>query len=235
MRNKTIIGALVAVLAVLGMLIPGGNASATGSDGNDGKVCVGVHQSANDQKTFTVVAPVGKYIVSICVKAGSDKQGDGPYDFPIVGQPTSVLISHPSGKEISHWSATYADLPPVTVPPTTQPPVTTVPPTTQPPTTLPPETTQPPVTTQPPTTEPPATTQPPVTTAPETTTTEVPTVSIGTAPVPPSQPSVPPTPPTPAPVELPETGTNNGLLLLIAAGMLGAGALATYVARRKTI
>ena len=142
----------------------------------------------------------------------------------VKGQPTSE--EETQTRELSQDEIFACPTTPTTLPPeTTQPPPTTVPPTTEPP-----ETTQPPVTTQPPTTEPPATTQPPV-----VATTEPPTVSIGTAPVPPSQPSVPPTfTPTATPSdELPATGVSNGLFLLIAAGMLGAGALLAAAARRR--
>ncbi|MEF3404278.1 hypothetical protein [Agromyces sp. CCNWLW203] len=99
-------------LALVGIAAP---ASASG-DGNDGKVCADLDTGHNfdaDGASFTIEAPEGKLIAEVCVKAGSDNQGDGPvstkYDPPVA----SVTISHPSGKDISHYSVRYIDAPEV--------------------------------------------------------------------------------------------------------------------------
>ena len=129
-------------------------------DGNENKgVCQpqDAHiKPEGDKKSVTVTAPEGKVITGYCVKAGSIKKDDGPkYTHGLTSE--SVEISHPSGKDISHYVVFYTDKPPTTtttVPPTT----TTVPPTTTT-TTVPPTTT---TTTVPPTTT--TTTVPPTTT-----------------------------------------------------------------------
>ena len=138
-------------------------------DGNENKgVCQpqDAHiKPEGDKKSVTVTAPEGKVITGYCVKAGSIKKDDGPkYTHGLTSE--SVEISHPSGKDISHYVVFYTDKPPTTT--TTVPPATTttVPPTT---TTVPPTTT---TTTVPPTTT--TTTVPPTTTTttvPPTTTT----------------------------------------------------------------
>ena len=77
--------------------------------------------------TLPVAAPEGKLIDGYCVKAGSAKQGDGPQNVS-VNPVTVLLISHPSFKNISHYSLSYVDIEPTpttTVPDTT--PTTTVP------------------------------------------------------------------------------------------------------------
>jgi hypothetical protein len=82
------------------------------------------HLDANDQTSFTVTAPAGSLISQVCVKAGSDQQGNGPeiinYDPPVA----SATFSHSSGKEISHYSVLFVPVPtptPSESPPTTPP------------------------------------------------------------------------------------------------------------------
>jgi hypothetical protein len=79
------------------------------------------HLSANNQTSFTFTAPQGQVIVQICVKAGSAQQGDGPEFIDFDPGVTQATFSHSSGKEISHFSAKFADAPPPTTagPPTT--------------------------------------------------------------------------------------------------------------------
>jgi hypothetical protein len=80
------------------------------------------HLDADDQTSFTVTAPAGSLISQVCVKAGSDQQGNGPeiinYDPPVA----SATFSHTSGKEISHYSVLFVPVPtPSESPPTTPP------------------------------------------------------------------------------------------------------------------
>ena len=126
--------------------------------------------------TVRITAPEGNVITAYCVKAGSVQSGAGThFVFPTPPR-RSILISHPSGKDISHYSfewkpcdCTTTTVPETTVPETTVPettvPETTVPETTVPETTVP-ETTVP-ETTVPETTVPETTV--PETTVPETT------------------------------------------------------------------
>ena len=108
---------LVAALATIG---PAGIVGAQ----DQGQVCpdldTGKIDPPGDPTSFTFTAPEGKVIVQVCVKAGSAEQEEGPFfiDFPGV---TSATFSHPSGKEISHFSVKFADAPPPTTvaPPTT--------------------------------------------------------------------------------------------------------------------
>jgi LPXTG-motif cell wall-anchored protein len=65
----------------------------------DGKVDV-----TGEQATLQVTAEPGYLITGYCVKAGSDKQGDGPVDVVVDPPAATVTISHPSGKAISHYT-----------------------------------------------------------------------------------------------------------------------------------
>lgn len=101
--------------------------------------------TTNDPQTVTIVADDGYLITGYCVKAGSSNQGDGPVYIDLAVPAESVTISHPSGKDISHysWSQTTGSTTTTTSPPTTvSPPSTTVvPETTVPTTTESPDTT----------------------------------------------------------------------------------------------
>lgn len=177
MRTMQRVGAVTLVAGLL--LFMGSTAAAQNTD----QVCQGLDSGkidvSGDVASITITAPEGQLIDGYCTKAGSAKQGNGPVYVTLDPPVAEVTITHPSGKDISHYSYGWTEVPvttTTTVPPTTTtlPPTTTttVPPTTT--TTVPPTTTttQPPVTT---TTLPPVTTttQPPVTTTtvPETTTT----------------------------------------------------------------
>lgn len=109
-----------------------------GASTNPG-VCAGTHLfPPNDHtKSITVTAPEGKLISGYCVKAGSIKQGNGPFYDTVDPPSKSETISHPSGKDISHYTVTYVTVgsPTTTVPGESTTTTTTVPPTTVPPTT----------------------------------------------------------------------------------------------------
>lgn len=84
---------------------------ATSSATNPG-VCEGTHLFPDsDVKTLEVTADDGKLISGYCIKAGSARQGDGPV-YVVVDPPAkTVVISHPSGKDISHYTVTFVDEP----------------------------------------------------------------------------------------------------------------------------
>jgi hypothetical protein len=108
--RKIVSGATVVALALAGVLMYSGAAHATGGD----QVCDNFdtgHLSAEDQKTWEITAPEGKVIVEVCVKAGSENQGDGPEYTEYDPGVASVTISHSTGKNISHYSVKYADIP----------------------------------------------------------------------------------------------------------------------------
>jgi hypothetical protein len=119
---------LLATIAIVTLATIGIGAAGTVGAGVD-QVCPDLdtgHLSANNQTSFTITAPEGKVIVQVCVKAGSANQGDGPEFTNFDPGVTETTISHSSGKEISHFSVKFADVPPPTTaaPPTTAPPVT---------------------------------------------------------------------------------------------------------------
>jgi hypothetical protein len=93
-----------------------------GAIGTAGTVGAGVDQVCPDLDTgkidppgdptsFTFTAPEGQVIVQICVKAGSAQQGDGPEFIDFDPGVTSATFSHPSGKEISHFSVKFGPPP----------------------------------------------------------------------------------------------------------------------------
>jgi len=222
--KKAILFPIVAfALAMILLIALAEEAKAT----NNSQVCTGLDSgkidTVGDPATVTITATPGYEITGYCVKAGSTQQGNGPVYVTVDPPRTSITISHPSGKDVSHYSWSESK---IVVPPTTQPPETTVPPTTEPPVT-----TQPPVTTIPETTV--ATTVPPTTAPPST---EPPSSSTSVPPVTAPPPSVPPTTPGTPPVvvpvtELPATGGELHLAAL-AAAFLAAGTGITALARR---
>jgi hypothetical protein len=100
-------------LAVLGV----GGVVAAQEDPPEDKVCAGDQISGGNQTSITITAPEGQLIASVCIKAGSAEQGDGPETITYSPPVKSVTITHSTGKEISHYVVTYV---PVTT--TTQPP-----------------------------------------------------------------------------------------------------------------
>jgi hypothetical protein len=116
-------------LLTAALLLTGGGvglaAAASATEVNEG-VCTNLDTGHIDPGAKTpsleIFAPEGKLIVGYCVKAGSIKQGDGPEYTTVVPGQTSVVISHLTGKDISHYSVDYADIyavtPPVYVAPT---------------------------------------------------------------------------------------------------------------------
>ncbi len=124
--KRTLVGGLFAAATLLGGLaLTSTPASAIDDEVDqiavvpDDRVCdqPPAHQPPvpSTTKTMLLIAPEGKVIVATCVKAGSAIQGEGP-DYKTYGEGVaSVTISHPSGKDISHYTVTYADKPPTEV------------------------------------------------------------------------------------------------------------------------
>ena len=106
---KKLIGALV-VLASCAVMLTVGVAPAVSSGS---QVCAagtsGKSDVSGDDTTLTIVAPDGFVITGYCVKAGSAKQGDGAEPYVLDPPATSVVISHSSGKGISHYSYTLEE------------------------------------------------------------------------------------------------------------------------------
>jgi hypothetical protein len=103
---KKLIGALVVLASSMVVMLAIGAAPAVSSGGqvcpagSSGKIDV-----SGDDTMLTITAPDGFVITGYCVKAGSAKQGNGPESY-VVDAATSVVISHSSGKGISHYSYT---------------------------------------------------------------------------------------------------------------------------------
>lgn len=97
---------VVALFASISSLVSFSAASATTNNEvckplDSGKIDLG-----GNLQSITRKAPEGKIITGYCVKAGSTQQGNGPKY--ITGlKSTSVTITHPSGKAISHYSLRY--------------------------------------------------------------------------------------------------------------------------------
>lgn len=79
------------------------NAEKVCRDLDSGKV-----DTTGDPSTVTIAAPEGMVVTGYCLKAGSAKHGDGPVYVTLEEPQASVTVGHPSGKAVSHWSATYA-------------------------------------------------------------------------------------------------------------------------------
>jgi hypothetical protein len=110
-RVKKLIGAApsLALLAVVLVLTVGVGSAAS----SDTSVCAGGDSGKVDvygeDATLTITAPDGFVITGYCVKAGSEKQGNGPESYVVDPPATSVVISHSSGKAISHYSYTVEE------------------------------------------------------------------------------------------------------------------------------
>jgi hypothetical protein len=117
---------LLATIAIVTLATVGaiGAAGIVGAQGQ-ADVCPNLDTGKLDggnQTSITFTAPEGLVIVQICVKAGSGQQEEGPFFINFDPGVTSATFSHPSGKEISHFSVKFAPAPPPTTaaaPPTT--------------------------------------------------------------------------------------------------------------------
>jgi hypothetical protein len=115
-RKMTVLGAsallvaglMVSPAAAFAAPIAGAPVATTGDSEStcpkDGKVDV---PKGEEPTSIEVTAESGYVIVGYCVKAGSDQQGDGPVEVVVDPPTTSVTITHPSGKAISHYTVYY--------------------------------------------------------------------------------------------------------------------------------
>ena len=107
---------LVAIGASLTLM--GGVASVASADElnnpNGDKVCQpqDAHIDGQNRKVITETIQDGLLITGYCVKAGSIKNGHGPH-YVTLDEPTkTVEITHPSGKQISHYVVFWRPIPP---------------------------------------------------------------------------------------------------------------------------
>lgn len=114
---RRVLIALGTLLMVLGASVSIASASEVCSGLDSGKIDV-----SGDRGSVTITAPDGKLIDGYCVSAGSSKQGDGPEYHDVDPPQQTIVITHSSGKGVSHWSVSYVDDPSTT---TTQPGGTT--------------------------------------------------------------------------------------------------------------
>lgn len=128
--------AIALVTALLGALVM--VALVSTADAKPGQeVCgpldSGKIDTSGDPASVTVTAPAGKLINGYCVKAGSTRSGAGVEYVRVNPAQKTVVISHSSGKDVSHYSVSYVETEvtttttTVTIPETT---TTTVPETT---------------------------------------------------------------------------------------------------------
>jgi hypothetical protein len=118
---------LLAVGAGMTMVATGGTAVADASNdirlAQTDQVCDGLDSGKVDTTgnppTVTVEAPEGMLIDAYCVKAGSTSAGDGPVYVTVDPPVKSITLGHPSGKDVSHYSVSYA---PVSSPTPTEEP-----------------------------------------------------------------------------------------------------------------
>lgn len=202
---------LITMMLATGLII-GAGASASATNVGNEKVCgplsSGKVDVSGDHQSLEVMAPEGYLIDEYCVKAGSANQGLGPEYVMVEPPQEKVVITHSSGKDISHYSVSYVPEPSPTTT-TTVPEVTTttVPETTT--TTVPEETT---------------------TTVPEETTTTVPEVK----PEPPAcDKNHPNWNPETELCELPMTGASLGGLALLGSALALLGGLALRATRKN--
>lgn len=218
--------ALVLMLGIVAAIV--GMAKLAGA----GEVCQPQHQHIPGPggPSVTVYAPENTVIVGYCVKAGSAKQGDGPVYVHLDPGVSVVTITHPSGKDISHYTI-IKEMKPSPTPSPTPTPDPTPTPTSEPtptPTVQPTPTPQPSPSPEEPTTPTPAPTS---TVRPDTTPTATP------------PPTASPTPerPRPTPSEecdmptcLPATGAGRlvYILLLSGAGLVTVGLMLSAIGKR---
>ena len=93
----------------------------------DGKI-----EPNGNEVSIPVAAPEGQVIIGYCVKAGSGNQEEGTHYEEFDPPETMVTISHPSGKEISHYTVFYAPAPTPTEPTPTPTPMEPTPTPTEP-------------------------------------------------------------------------------------------------------
>lgn len=130
MKKLTITVVLAATLiaVVVALAAPGADARQEVC----GPLDSGKIDTSGDPASVTVTAPAGKLIDGYCVKAGSTQSGAGVEYVRVDPPRKTVVISHTSGKDVSHYSVSYTETEVTTT--TTEKPVTTT--TTGPPTTV---------------------------------------------------------------------------------------------------
>lgn len=98
------------ILAVIGGVVIA-TATAAGADDHQEGICPPLDSGKVDVEhtttTVTVNAPPGFLITGYCVKAGSVRQGNGPELVQLLEPAASWTFGHSSGKDVSHWSASF--------------------------------------------------------------------------------------------------------------------------------
>lgn len=121
MKKLTITVVLAATLiaVVVALAAPGADARQEVC----GPLDSGKIDTSGDPASVTVTAPAGKLIDGYCVKAGSTQSGAGVEYVRVDPPRKTVVISHTSGKDVSHYSVSYTETEVTTT--TTEKPVTT--------------------------------------------------------------------------------------------------------------
>lgn len=102
------------VLATIAPLVLLATSAAAAPAESDGRVCppfdTGRVNTSGEPATVTVTAPEGYALGTICIKAGSAQQGNGPELYTAGPGATTLTLGHSSGKAVSHWSASFVPL-----------------------------------------------------------------------------------------------------------------------------
>lgn len=107
--NKFISGAVAALLVAGGIALAAPASATPNHEGVCSDLSTGHIPGAGP--SMDISAPEGKLIAEVCVKAGSVNQGNGPEYTPVDPALAEVTITHSSGKDISHYSVRYVDVP----------------------------------------------------------------------------------------------------------------------------
>ncbi len=99
------------VLILLGTFLFVFGASISVAQASD--ICGGLDSGkvevSGEPSSVTVTAPDGKLIDGYCVKAGSVNNGSGAEYVTVDPPQKTIVITHSSGKGVSHWSVSYTD------------------------------------------------------------------------------------------------------------------------------
>lgn len=110
-RLSALAAATGAVLLIAGTLtlVLSGPAEAATDD-----VCTGLDSGkinvSGNHTSITITAPAGALITEYCVKAGSENQEEGPVYVTVNPAKATVTFSHPTGKDISHYSYSWSTI-----------------------------------------------------------------------------------------------------------------------------
>lgn len=111
--NQRLIAIIGAGLLVVGGIVgiaalgPSDEAPSAGAPDICEPLDSGKIDTTGDPLSVTVTAQYGFLISEYCVKAGAAPSGGGPVYVQVDPPQKTVVITHPTGKAVSHWSVRY--------------------------------------------------------------------------------------------------------------------------------